>query len=396
MTSELFPELTIESLHAVLRNNARLDSSDDISLETAAVLQDLGLVEISQRDFVLCINPKDVDYYRLSAHQRLCDGEIDTTQNVCPQCGRQIEDVASKEHFTATYISLEYQGVVIYIGNTLRQLSSVRRVNQVNDHSFTLELNNNRLLTVIILTAHAPTTSRYYGLYFGDAYLYIYVPVYERPASHLLSENKILWLGDFLSLRKPELENRIVAASAHLPLVERKTLHEWDSQFEKFVMNISWQDFEKAFIPSLLKRIIESPDKITTYLDDLSALDRTILGTFPVSVGGAGETDIRLISKLEIMSTVFASRNLADAKRFSGSTLITADHVRDVLIHLNQVPVADRASAIIFASTNEIQSAAWAQVCRFRDAQHYWQIVIIPRFLLLELLAVFDAYDLIE
>lgn len=396
MEYRLFPELTPDALKTVLRNDARVDTGDQLSLETAEALEELGLIRLSLREYTRCVNDVDPDYHQLSPEQRLCDGEIDVQQDVCPVCGRQVEDQSAKQRFGVVYIRFLPQGIAEYVEDALRHIPAVRSVDRAGENSVSANLDNGRTLRVILLNPAAGLRERYGGIYFGGAHLFVYYAIYEKPLTNLLNENAVIWLGDFLSCPERYVRERLLLATAPSQVADRITLEECDQQFTAYVDRTSWQDFEKRFVPRLLDRIMQGPQKLQDYLHDLQALDNSILGAFPVSIGGAGQTDIRLISKYEIMSAVFHPNNIGDAKRYSAASTVTSDDVRDVLNHLNQIPQVNQGSAIIFASTDEVQSGAWANICRYRDVHGYWQIVILPKYLILELLAVFDALDLIQ
>lgn len=396
MRYELFPELTPKTLNAVLRNNIRIDAVDDLSLETAKALQELGLIRVIERNYTRCVNTSDPDYHQLSPEQRRCDGEIDLHQDVCPICGRQIEAQSSKEAFSVSYILLEYVRIAEYIEKTLSQITEVASVNKISANSLNLHLKNGRMLKVVLLNSTTDMNERYEGIYFAGTHLYIYYAIYDKPPTNLLNNKAIMWLGDFLSQSEHTLSDQILKASAPTQSVNQKTFEACEQLFDQYIQKVIWQDFEKLFAPGLINHIIQKPNIAQAYLNDLQALDHTIFGSFPVSIGGAGETDLRLITKYEIMSTVFAAKNILDAKRYSVTSSITSEHVIGIVNHLNQIPRNDQGSAIILASTDQIQSAAWANVCRYRDTHHYWQIVILPKYLVIELIAIFDAYDLIQ
>src|SRR5690606_28372594 len=119
-----------------LRNDARVDSEDQFSLEIAETLEELGLIRLSLREYTRCVNYIDPDYHQLSPEQRLCDGEIDVQQDVCPVCGRQVEDQSSKQHFGVVYIHFLLRGIAKYVEDALRQIPTVESVDRAGDNSF--------------------------------------------------------------------------------------------------------------------------------------------------------------------------------------------------------------------------------------------------------------------
>lgn len=393
MTFELFPELSAEVLGGVLSNHARLQVSDDISLETARTLNSMGLIDIVTQEYTLCVNDEDPDYFSLSADQYSCDGEIDIGQDVCPSCGRQIDNQYAKQHFNATYIELRLQSFAAYIEAAIKELPDIADVERASSSKFRVTLSNGRILSVILLSNSTEISEKYEGIYFGGAHLYIYFATYDRPLTTLLSENYVLWLGDFLSLSPFNIAQRFLIAASQPLNIGRFELSQYEKLFDTYITG-SWQDFEKRFVPELMERIIQNPKRLELYLTDLQGLSQTLLGSFSVSIGGAGKTDIRFISKYEYVSTIFHPHNIADGKRYASSSLRAEDVIK-VLNHMMQIPFQQKLSAVIFAATNEIQSGAWANICSYRDSQGYWLIVILPRYLIIELLVVFDSIDLI-
>lgn len=396
MTSESFPEMNRKHLKLILRDGATLDGADDLLIEDAKKLEQLNLIHTKRRDYTLCVNQYDTDYHRLKHEARNCLGEIPTEQDECPVCGRQIENQNQKQRFTVFNVNISWEGIELYINNIFYSIPEVVSTISSDGGIYHITLNNGQSINLILLEPKTPMEGRYRGIYYSDNCIYIYCRIYDRPVTDILNEKMVMWLGDFLSQSCEDIASRLLIASGLAQNEHLLRYEEYDRLFEIYVTGVTWQNFEKQFVPKLINHIINNPLKLQDYLHHLHALNNTMLGSFPVSIGGAGKTDSRLIEKFSYMQTVFKPNNIMDAKRYHGRTQLRSADIIGVNDHLTMLGREANASAIIFTSTDNIHSTAWAKICEYKDTNGYWRIAIIPKPLILELLAFFDAIDLIK
>jgi len=94
------------------------------------------------------------------------------------------------------------------------------------------------------------------------------------------------------------------------------------------------------------------------------------------------------------MNEVFAGNAIADAKRYVQSKL-EQNHVSKILLHLMTDPQKP-SCAIVFLSTDEVRSSAWEAVMRLRNNEGFWKIIVLTKYMILELLTQLDAVKLLE
>jgi hypothetical protein len=396
MTLQLFPELESKALRRILVQDTRLQGSEDIYLDVAKVLEQLGIVSTRKRTYTHCVNHNDPDYHSLPYEARDCEGEIEINHSVCPECGRQIDDQTHKEQYEVTYVQLDYTGIVNYVEKALGELDNVSSVMRKSDTAFSLGLVNGRKLEVVLLAPQTPLPDRFSGLYFSETpNLYIYVSSFEQPRTNIVNQQMVCWLGSFLSQPSGDLETMIDLAAVTFDPGSYQNYEKASQAFDDYINTVSWQDFEQIFVPELLQRIARQPQTLSSYLERLQRLRRSVLGAFPVALGGAGNTDLRLIDKFEYMNAAFDARNIADAKNYTGKNTLSSNDVVGISHHLLNIPVSQRRSAIVFV-TSSVAPSAWVNILNLRDSNDYWMIIPIPKYLIVELIAVFNCFDLIE
>jgi len=210
----------------------------------------------------------------------------------------------------------------------------------------------------------------------------------------LLEERQYLELSELLS-NSPELLSEKIEVAA-IPIEGRKYLSETESRFDSMLERHGkryWQFFEQEFIPNLVLHMTRHPEPMQKYLDTLRRLSGTIFGEFYVPIGGAGRTDLRPINKFVLMNQVFSGNAIGDAKCHRDAEL-TYDHISKVNLHLDK----DRTSkmAIIIVANDKISSTAWDTVIDLRKPDGTWKIIIIPKYLLLELINAVDGEKLLD
>ena len=335
----------------------------------------------------------DPDYEELE--ERDCDGIIELVAPdlayVCPNCGRPIDRIASKTVFEAIRICLIPDGIVKYVRRSIKSLPIVDQLKPVGYAAANVWLRDGRTLTLTIID-FAEARYRYAGQYFAEPYLQVVASPINEPVKHILEEANYIELADLLSQDEAWLAERVDLAA--YPIQDRPQLTRLEALFDNMLSRRDgWQYFEQQFIPGLYAHVDRHPTLVNRYLRQLKRWNDTVLGYFSVSIGGAGRTDLGQINKLEIMNELFRGGAIADAKRYVRSELELKDF-REVLNHLMTAPTRPR-NAVIFVSTDKVRSSVWDEVMKLRNNEGYWKIIVLTKYMILELLAALDACDLL-
>lgn len=394
MTSELFPALDNALVRRLLRDGVRVDRSRSVDYAAVLILERLGLIRVRLRQFVRCAYRKDLDFSEIPDPE--CEGTIEIEDDehalFCPDCGRPIENMTSKHHFEEVKVALNPDGILEYVGQAMANLSNVTSVSSLGYGTFSLLLADDRRLKLVVLD-FAAARDRFAGLYFAEPYLYVVVSELNDPVKHVLEAQGYLQLADILSRDATWLGGQVDVAA--YPIPDRVELEPIEQQFEAMLARRDgWQYFEQQFAPALQAHITEHPALVARYLGQLKRFSGTVLNYFTVPIGGAGRTDMRPINKLELMNEVFSGDAIADAKRYVRTTL-EQDHISKILLHLETDPQRP-SRAVVFLSTDQVRSSAWEAVMQLRNNNGYWKIIVLTKYMLLELLTQMDAIHLLQ
>lgn len=390
--SELFPELDEEICKRLLRGHIPLESEDETIV--ASVLKDMGLIIIRSKQYLRCAFEGDPDLYE--RRNLACEGIIvldgDSEPMYCPECGRPVENPETKTVFEKNESIVLPDGVTQYIENALRSVPTSTKVERLDDGVLQVVVNDERPLTLMTLD-YARPEYKFPGIYFSEPTIYVIVSSNHIPVTHVLEELFFLPLWEILS-RPPEwMASRLEDAS--YPLPNRISFTELNTRFENMLYQQNgWQYFEQTFMPEFFKRIAENGQLIDGYIGELRRASRTIMDSYFVPIGGAGRTDMRSISKFELMNELFSAGRIADAKRLVKSQL-EQDDVSKILLHLETDPQRP-VGAIVVLSSEKVRSTAWEAVMQLRQNAGYWKIIVLTKHMILELLARFQATDLMD
>jgi hypothetical protein len=392
--SKLFPELDRELTRHILRDGVRVDVADGPTSEIISTLEKMGLISTTQHRYVKCTYQDDPDY--LERWDRGCDGtiEIDDPNKsyFCPECGQSVEQVTKKTFFRDAKISLEPGGITEYVQEAVKALPRTAQVDSLAHGVLSVQLADGRTLRLVVLD-YAEARYRFAGLYFTEPNLYVIASPINDPVRHVLEEQTYVQLWDLLSRNASWLAEKVDVA-AH-PIPGRMELASVERRFDAMLARDNgWQHFEQQFVPALYAHVSENPKLVARYLGQLKRMSGTVLNYFAVPIGGAGRTDLRPINKLELMNEVFAGNAIADAKRYVQSKL-EQNHVSKILLHLMTDPQKP-SCAIVFLSTDEVRSSAWEAVMRLRNNEGFWKIIVLTKYMILELLTQLDAVKLLE
>jgi hypothetical protein len=394
--SELFPELDRDLVQHILRNGVRLKAEDTTISETLQYLLNLSIITIQEHRYVRCAYRDDYDF--LEREVLDCPGRVELDpageDYYCPECGEPIGNVERKTVFIEYEVNLSPGGIETYLDHLLNSLESVTEVAKVGFAAFDLQIHEGMPLTVVV-PEYSEIRHRFAGLFFAEPMLYIIASPINEPVTTVLDKRQYLQLADFLSNAAHRIEESIKFAS--VPISGRRSLVEVEAKFDEMLARRgkqAWQFFEQDFIPALVLHITENPALVQEYLESLRRLSGTIFGEYYVPIGGAGRTDLRPINKYEMMNQLFAGNLIGDAKCYISSSL-AYDDVREVNFHLDVDPTKP-AAAMISVAGDSIVSTAWNAAMELRQRYGFWRIIIITKYLLLEIIYKLGAVYLLD
>ncbi len=389
----MFPRLNKRRTAHILCDGIRVDQTD-LDYTVAIKLAELDLIKAEQHKSVRCANPEDPDYPE--RQNRACEGVIEvgslTRIYYCPECGQPVGNIARKKQFEAVEITLNPKGIVSFVKRSIRSLTNVKTIDTLAYGVFSVSLTDGRKLQLVVLD-YAEARYRFAGLYFSEPCLYVIVSPINEPITHVLEEPSYTQFTDILSQEAGWLAGKLDLAA--YPVPDRMALAPVEQKFDAMLAKPKgWQHFEQVFTPALQRHISENPALLNGYLGQLRRLSGTVFNYFNVPIGGADRTDMRPINKLQLMNEVFEGNAIVDAKRYVKSSL-EQEHIDKILRHLEVDPQRPRR-AVIFLSTNRVSPSAWEVVMQLRNKNSYWKIIVLTKYMLLELLTSLEAIELLE
>jgi hypothetical protein len=394
--SKLFPELDRRTLRHLLRNNQRVKNGDPGFTDILEHLLEIGVITARKHTYVRCAYRDDYDYQE--RHDLACEGivEIDPAEDeyYCPVCDDPIGDIERKTKFVEHEVTLSPDGIEKYLDQALGCLEAVDAVEKVGPAALQVHVRERPALSVVVAD-YADIRHRFAGLFFAEPTLYIIASPINDPLKTVLEELQYMQLAEILSSPASVVQERLEAAA--IPIPGRTSLSETEAEFDAMMSRHSggaWQFFEQQFVPALMLHITQNPALVQTYLERLKRLSGTIFGEYYVPIGGAGLPDLRAIEKFELMNQVFGGKATGDAKCYPSSTLSYKD-VITVNYHLDADPSGAK-KAVIFVSGDAVASTAWNAVMQLRQQHGAWKVVILTKYLILELVNVLEATHLLE
>ncbi|MHA2231235.1 MAG: hypothetical protein ACXAB4_01920 [Candidatus Hodarchaeales archaeon] len=391
--STLFPEKDKGIVQRVLREGFNIVEPGEDYKEVIKYLSDHGLILIERIKLLRCTNKNDEDF--LDRDVLDCPGLIPVIGKdlYCPDCGRPIGDIAKKESFERWRASINPEGINAYIGESFGSLENVEEVEQISPFVFNILQTRGSSFTLVI-PPFAGVRYLSSGLFFSEPTLYILPSHIYKESRTVVEEAQYMELADLVSESQKFINERVDLAA--IPIEGRRDLSDIENLFDDMLERHGeryWQFFEQEFIPAFVNHLVQNPDSAQKYLEKLQRLDGTIFGEFYVPIGGAGRPDLRSIKKFEMMNNVIGGNAIGDAKCHRESVL-TYDHIETINLHLDKDPNADKA--IIILANEKISSTAWDTVLDLRRRDGTWKIVIITKYLLLELINALEADKLLE
>ena len=328
-----------------------------------------------------------------------CDERIyfDSVEDTvdCPACGRYIEDLSEKQVFVEHEISLNITGVLNYAKEALSNISSMVSVHEVKKGVYEVEFQNTLRLMIVMPEICSDLEYRSRGLFFAEPCAYLTISSLHCDIHTVLEQNQHLKLSDLLCESASSIEEFLKLAV--VPIVKRRYFGDISDRFDVMMerhKSRGWQFFEQDFIHNLLKHISGNPALTESYLQCLKRLDGTIWGEYYVPVGGAGQPDSIPINKFEMMNQICSGSMIADAKYYGKSSL-SSDDVNTIFMHLH-TNVVQAKQAVIFMSSDQVVSTVWTRLAELKRNQGRWEIIVVPRYLLFELIDAIKADVLLD
>jgi hypothetical protein len=392
----LFPELPREVVAHLLRNGLRIQGEDSESKEVLDCLCNLNVATVREHVYVRCAYRGDYDY--LDRERLKCDGGVeisdDEDEYYCPECGQPIGDVEKKARFIEWEVMLEPEGIQTYMVEAILALDKIKAIEEAGLGSLRIEIRPGDYLR-IVLAEYAGVREQSVGLFFAEPTLYVIASTIHDPVKTTLEEAQYVGLWDILSETPEKFEERVLTAA--VPVQGRREFSKVEEKFEGMLERHKprrWQFFEHDFLPAFVQYVAENPELSQVYLDRLKRLRSTIFGRFSVRIGGSGVTDLRQVDKYEMVSELFEGEFIGDAKCYVDSTLNYSD-LTSVVTHLDTDPTRPKR-AVVFVAGDDISSTSWDLMMRLRHSSGYWRLVIVSKYLLLEMVSELDAGHLLE
>jgi len=401
--STSFPEIEADKKEVgnLLRKGRRIRKGY-VNSEPREFLEGQGLVTYTQAHFVRCANPDDPDYERLSDRQRECERmiEVDPEEPFdgyeCDRCGRSIGDIRSKEIIDRVKVGgFNEEELLSYVSAAIKDLPVVNDVQKDYPGVFKVELTEGNWLHVVC-PRYAPPEYQQRGLFFNPPTLFVHISPLEVQDWTVLEQRRHIFLSNYLTKTRVEIAEHVSEAAA--PIENAPELRELLSDLEAAIERYSGDNTEKGtyfelVCCELLRRIQANPEAAQEYLDRLKRLKGTIFGEIQVQLGGAGGTDIISIDKYDLIQQLFEGGFIADAKCY-GKSIFGQDERREVLDHLESNDYeADHAIVLMYGE--DIAASTWRKIYGYkRNNDGRWRILIIPQYLFLELVHIFEARDI--
>jgi len=198
--STLFPQLDRRLVRRLLRTGMHVSSGQTESRQVVEVLEGLGLVAVTRRRYVKCVNPAYEDYWDVK--DRSCPGEIEPEDDgpyECPVCGRTVEYPAvRKEVFEDLYITVQQEGVANYLFAVLEKLDTAIGIEPVDHIAAKVSLSDGRALIVPIVY-YAGAVWRASGQDAQKIHAYVIASPINQPSREYLERAYHIELADVLA-----------------------------------------------------------------------------------------------------------------------------------------------------------------------------------------------------
>ncbi len=389
---EFFPEKDRVIVQRLLRNGICIEDPNEEYGDVIEFLSAWKIINSKEKEFVKCSNLNDEDFAERVDLNCLGIIIVDKDDLYCPECGRPIEKLSAKEKYLQVVVHLNPVGIRNYIKCCIESIENVTALDEIEPFVFKVTRSNGRIFSIVI-TMYGDVCSLSRGLFFSEPTLYILPSHIEQEDRTILEDQQYMELTDFISETRDEIIKRITIAAT--PIDGRLNYEEIESQFDDMLerhQKRRWQFFEQEFIPALTNYLSQNPAKVQAYLEKLQRVDQTVFGEFHVPIGGAGQTDLMPVNKFSMMNQLISGNKIGDAKCHTEASLDYSD-ISTINLHLDRD--RDNDVAVVYVANDDIRPNAWRAILDLRT-DGKWKIIILQKYLLLELISEIDATHLLE
>lgn len=366
-----------DSIRTVLIDGFAFDSIISRQGEMAIKLANLGLVHLITRQYKRCANPNDDDYgFADPECQALFFLDSEANDVVyCNHCNREV-DLDGKQVFEKYVVRLDISGIFQYIALRFKQAG----FNVENLARGWTNFNVQGKTCILCIPSHC-AQAKYlsYHYVYSNPILYVYLP-YVCPPQEAPPPLKYILLEDLICQDESWLKDIIQEAltvDVTLPLAV-----DLERAFDNFVAQINDNEFEQ-FASFVFNKAAHSKNGIRQYERLLKRDQNNIHGQYAAPAGGAGHSDVYIFKKRSYLSGLFDGKwQHIEAKRYTSLNSILDDQ-RFSGFYSN----CQEQSGAIFLANNRVTGDVWSKVKDFYDRDGYAKYAIVPKDLLLELIA---------
>lgn len=212
--SELFPQLDKRLSRRFLRTGMHVPSKRTDLGQVAKVMESLGLVTVTLRRYIKCVNLADDDYLDLVNSN--CEGIVELENGgpyICPECGRTIEYPAvNKVIFEDLRVTLNQEGVANHLFAALEALDIVSELNPIDRIAAGITLSDGRSM-IIPIVDFAGAGWRASGQDAQKIHAYVIASPINQPPREYLERAYHVELADILANDRAWLANALAAAA---------------------------------------------------------------------------------------------------------------------------------------------------------------------------------------
>lgn len=403
MESSLFPQLEHKQVAFLLSSPRPFKKGTQVNNETVQELQRLGLIDVLYTQRIQCMRRDDVD--KDENVTPLCTQDILVPTSFgedveCPKCDRLIERWEEKRTEDWLEVATCDRALLEYGRSTFAALPMVEEVLD-STFGFVVVFASGPELPVV-WESQSEAERADDGVAPNQSWLFEEPVLFvsntrPRPSVSQLAEKRYTTVASMLSMSASEFEEVVAGAAA--VCTGKPSLNEASGLFDEFLEaaggtgKTAWPAFERL-AASFLEALQDEASKLQKLLKQFEGLKGTLLEKHFVQVGGAGRTDIRPISWVDILSVVESGSFLTDAKCHILSE-VTSDTLKSVTLHLMTDPTKS-SSAIVISATDRVTADAWDVMHSTASRQNGMRVVILSRTMFLVIVAALGLERIFE
>ena len=190
-----------------------------------------------------------------------------------------------------------------------------------------------------------------------------------------INKSTFIWVYDDI-LNNPENFKKLESSLSYENTLNYSHLEE---TFDKFMDKVTWQDFEKNFVPQFLSNLQKNFQKLELLLRQLSNAEFSIINQKFIKIGGQGQSDYFTINLKEYLEEGMKPNRFGEIKSYGNSYFSFSDYGKTIAHSLS-------APNTIIISTNNVQHEVWVNIIGYKNKYGYYMNVLIDKDLLLYLI----------